>query len=479
VGAENRHPTPKDKHFADRRILDPADPCRVDVPSRSTGDLRRPNPTVTYLRTMRHDPIDPKLFTENRARLSKLLPPKSIAILNANDILPTNADGSLLMRANSDLFYLTGVEQEETILVIFPDSDDEKLREILFLREPNEHNELWEGHKLRKDEAQKLTGIQQIKWSQDFWSTFRRLACEADQIFLNTNEHKRATAEVETRDDRFVREVQRRYPLHTYQRLAPLLHQLRLVKSGREVAIIQRACDITAKGFKRILRFTKPGRNEVEVEAEFAHEFIRNRARFAYDPIVATGKNACCLHYQENTAPLKDGQLLLLDVGSAYANYASDMTRTIPVNGKFTRRQRAVYDAVLRVMRASSARLRPGLKPKDWQKAAEEQMTEELLELGLLKPRDIKKQNPDWPAVKKYFMHGLGHPIGLDVHDVGDTTKPMEAGWVMTVEPGIYIPEESMAVRLENTVVVTQDGPRDLMEHIPVEAAEIEAAMKR
>jgi Xaa-Pro aminopeptidase len=428
---------------------------------------------------MRHDPIDPKLFIENRARLAALLPPKSVAILNANDILPTNADGSLLMRANSDLFYLTGVEQEETILLIFPTADDEKLREILFLREPNEQNELWEGHKLRKDEAQQLTGIRQVKWVQDFWSTFRRLVTEADQIFLNTNEHKRATAEVETRDDRFIREVQRRYPLHTYHRLAPLLHQLRLVKNEREVALIQRACKVTAKGFKRVLRFTKPGRTELEVEAEFAHEFIRNRSRFAYDPIVATGKNACCLHYQENTAPLKAGQLLLLDVGAAYANYASDMTRTIPVSGTFTRRQRAVYDAVLRVLRASTDRLRPGLRPKDWQKAAEEQMTEELLKLGLLKPRDVKKQDPDWPAVKKYFMHGLGHPIGLDVHDVGDTTKPIEAGWVITVEPGIYVPEEELAIRLENTVLVAVDGPRNLMADIPIEAEEIESAMHR
>ena len=427
---------------------------------------------------MRHDPLPPSLFTKNRARLASLLPPRSIALVNANDILPTNADGSILMRANSDLFYLSGVEQEETILVLFPGADDEKLRELLFLREGNEHNELWEGHKLRKEEAQKLTGIAQIKWSQDFWSTLRRLICEAENVFINTNEHKRSSSEVETRDERFIREVQRRFPLHTYRRLAPLLHECRVVKSAAEVAVIQRACDLTGKAFKRVLKFTKPGRTETEVEAEFAHEFIRNRARFAYEPIVATGKNACCLHYQENTAPLKDGQLLLLDVGSAYANYASDMTRTIPVSGKFTKRQRAVYDAVLRVMRASTQRLRPGVLPKDWQKAAEAQMTEELLKLGLLKPSDVKKQTEDAPAVKKYFMHGLGHPIGLDVHDVGDTTKPMQAGWVMTVEPGIYIPKENMAVRLEDTVLVTEKGPVNLMEKIPVEAAEIEALMK-
>jgi Xaa-Pro aminopeptidase len=444
---------------------------------RGAEGLILPGVLAKFPAIMRHDPIDSKLFTENRARLAKFLPPKSIAVLNANDILPTNADGSILMRANSDLFYLTGVEQEETLLVIFPEADDEKLREILFLREPNELNELWEGHKLRKDEAQKLTGITQVRWTQDFWSTFRKLICEAEQVFLNTNEHKRATADVQTRDDRFVGEVQRRYPLHTYRRLAPLLHALRVVKSGREIALMQKACDITGLGFKRVLGFTKPGRTETEVEAEFAHEFVRNRAQFAYDPIVATGKNACCLHYQVNTAPLKAGQLLLLDVGSEYANYSSDMTRTIPVSGKFSRRQRAVYNAVLRVMRASTERLVPGTLPKDWQKAAEAQMTEELLGLGLLKPKDVKKQDPDWPAVKKYFMHGLGHPIGLDVHDVGDTTKPMQAGWVMTVEPGIYIPEENFAVRLENTVLVTDRGPVDLMGNIPVEAEEIEEAM--
>ena len=429
-------------------------------------------------RGMRHDPLPPTLFTENRARLAKLLPPRSVAIVNANDILPTNADGSILMRANSDLFYLTGVEQEESVLVIFPDADDEKLRELLFLREPNEHNELWEGHKLRKDEAQKIAGISQIKWSQDFWSTLRRLICEAEHVFINSNEHKRSSNEVESRDERFIREVQRRYPLHSYRRLAPLLHECRVVKSAAEVAVIQRACDLTNKAFKRVLKFTKPGRTETEVEAEFAHEFIRNRARFAYEPIVAAGKNACCLHYQENIAPLKDGQLLLLDVGSAYANYASDMTRTIPVSGKFTKRQRAVYDAVLRVLKASTQRLQPGVLPKDWQKAAEAQMTEELLQLGLLKPRDVKKQDADNPAVKKYFMHGLGHPIGLDVHDVGDTTKPMQAGWVMTVEPGIYIPKEEMAVRLEDTVLVTENGPVNLMGKIPLEANEIEAAMR-
>jgi Xaa-Pro aminopeptidase len=428
---------------------------------------------------MRYEPLDPKLFIENRARLTALLPPKSIAVLNANDILPTNADGVLALRQNSDLFHLTGVEQEETILVLFPDADDEKAREILFLREPNELNELWEGHKLRKDEAQKRTGIKNIKWLGDFWTWYHRLVVEAGQVFLNSNEHNRASTGVQTRDDRFIQEVQHRYPLHTYRRLAPLMHQIRLVKSDREIALIDRACQLTRKAFLRVLKFTAPGKTETEVEAEFAHEFTCGRGRFAYDPIVATGKNACCLHYQENSAPLKKGQVLLLDVGASYANYNSDMTRAIPVSGRFSKRQRAVYDAVLRVLRTSTERLAPGVKHKDWQKAAQDHMTEELLKLGLLKPRDVKKQDSDNPAVKKYFMHGLGHSIGLDVHDVGDTTKPMEAGWVITVEPGIYIPEENLGIRLEDTVLVTDRGPVNLMANIPLEAEEIEDAMAR
>ena len=428
---------------------------------------------------MRYEPLDPKLFTENRARLAKLLPAKGIAVLNSNDILPTNADATFGFCQNSDLFYLTGVEQEESMLLLFPDADDEKMREILFLREPNELAELWEGHKLRKEEAQKLSGIKQIKWTHEFPSIFHRLVCEAREIVLNANEHKRAVCRVETRDDRFVAETKSRYPLHSYHRLAPLMHQLRLVKSEREIAVIDRACQLTRRGFQRVLEFVEPGKTETDVEAEFAHEFIRGRGRFAYDPIVATGGNACILHYMENSATLKKGQVLLLDVGAAYARYNSDMTRSIPVSGRFNRRQRAVYNAVLRVLRASTDALQPDLKPKDWQKSAEAMMTEELLELGLLKPSEVKKQNPDSPAVKKYFMHGLGHPIGLDVHDVGDTTLPMKAGWVMTVEPGIYIPEEGLGIRLENTVLVSERGPVNLMADIPIEADEIEDAMAR
>lgn len=427
---------------------------------------------------MRHKPLGSKFHTSNRQRLGKLLPPKSLAVLNANDILPTNADGSLLMRANSDLFYLTGVEQEESVLVLFPDACDENLREVLFLREPSEQNELWEGRKLRREEAQKLTGIKTVKWLREFWCFFRGMMCEVQHVYLNTNEHRRAADEVETRDDRFIRDLRGRFPLHDYRRLAPLMHGLRLVKSDTEIAAIRHACDITAKGFKRVLRRTKPGLNEADIEAEFAHEFIRSHSRFAYEPIVGTGLNACCLHYQMNNAPLKAGEIMLLDVGAAHANYNADMTRAIPVDGKFSRRQRAIYDAVLRVLQKSTARLKPGMVHREWQKAAEADMTEELLALRLLTPRDVKKQDPEKPAVKKYFMHGLGHTIGLDVHDVGDMSMPMQIGWVMTVEPGLYLPKEKLGIRLENTVLITESGPVNLMENIPIEAAEIEAAMR-
>ncbi len=428
---------------------------------------------------MRHAPIDSKLFVTNRDRLRMLLPEKSLAVVNANDVLPTNADGTLVMQPNTDLFYLTGLEQEESILVLAPDAFDEKQREILFLREPNEQLKTWEGHKLSRAEATKISGIKQVKWLSEFRAEFHRLMCEMEQVWLNSNEHKRAVVEVETRDARFVREVQARYPLHQYRRLARLLHPLRVVKSEAEVKLIRQACAITRKSFRRVLKFVKPGVNECEVEAEFAHEYVRNRARFAYNPIVAAGANACVLHYLQNDQPCRNGDLLLLDVAAGYANYNSDLTRTIPVNGRFTRRQRQVYNAVLRVLRAMIKATVPGKLHRDWQKEAEALIQEELLQLGLLKPRDVKKQDPDKPALKKYFMHGLGHPLGLDVHDVGFLEQPFAPGWVLTVEPGIYIPEEGLGVRLENDVLITENGPVDLMADIPIEADEIEALMNR
>ena len=426
---------------------------------------------------MRHASIPSDLFVENRARLAQLLLPKSLAVVNANDILPTNADGSLRMQPNSDLFYLTGIEQEESLLLLAPGAFNEKLREILFLREPNEHLMAWEGHKLSKDQAQKISGIPQVKWLSEFRSVLHQLMCELEHVYLNRNEHSRALPEMETRDDRFVRDCQARYPLHQYRRLAPLLHQLRMVKSETELALLRQACAITRDGFRRVLRIVKPGVNEAEVEAEFAREFIRRRGAFAYNPIIASGANSCILHYNQNDQPCRKSAVLLLDVAASYANYNADLTRTLPVSGRFTRRQRQVYNAVLRVLRAQTKAAVPGKLHRDWQKEAEALMTEELLALGVLKPRDVKKQDPDKPACKKYFNHGLGHPLGLDVHDVGPLTHPFAPGWVLTIEPGIYLPEEGFGIRLENDILVTSGETVDLMADIPIEADEIEELM--
>ena len=426
---------------------------------------------------MRHAPIDPTLFVTNRERLKKLMLKNSLAVVNANDVPPTNADGTLAVPAASDLFYLSGIEQEQSILLLCPDADDDKHREILFLREPTPEIELWDGHKLTKEEARRAAGVENIRWLPEFRRLFHRLMCECEHVYLNSNEHARAVIEVESREARFVGDTMRRYPLHDYQRLARLMHRLRVVKSDLEIDLLKNACALTEKGFRRVLRFTQPGVLEAGIEAELAHEFIRHRGRFAYLPIIASGRNALALHYVENSAACGKGELLLLDVAASYANYNADMTRTIPVSGRFTARQRRVYNAVLRVLQQSIQGLVPGKKPKDWQKEGEQLIEKELADLGLLTPRQIRKQDPECPAFKKYFMHGLGHPLGLDVHDVSLSTQPMQAGWVMTVEPAIYLPEEGFAVRLENDVLITDDGPVDLMAAIPVVADEIEQLM--
>jgi Xaa-Pro aminopeptidase len=418
-------------------------------------------------------------YRANRERLRGLLPPGALVVVNANDILPSNADGLLRMQPNSDLLYLTGIAQEETILLLMPGAFEEKQREILFLREPNPHLATWEGHKLSREEAVKLTGIRNVQWLSAFPVEFHKLMCDAEQVFLNTNEHKRAVVEVETRDARFIRDCQARYPLHAYRRLAPLLHRLRVTKSPDEIALIRHAAAITGRAFRRVLRRVRPGIGEHEVEAEFAHEFIRNRCEFAYSPIVASGANSCVLHYLANDRVCRSGEVLLLDVAARYLGYNSDLTRTVPVNGRFTRRQRQVYEAVLRVERAMTSAIAPGKLHRDWQKEAEAAVEKELVDLKLITTRDIRRQDPDRPALKRYFMHGLGHVIGLDVHDVGLMHQPMQPGWVLTVEPGIYIPEERFGVRLENTVVLTEDGIDDLMSDIPIEADEIEGLLRR
>ena len=428
---------------------------------------------------MRHKPIKNKLFSENRKRLTTLLAPKSLAVINANDLLPVNADATLVMHPNSDLFFLSGIEQEESILLIFPDAAEEKNREILFLREPNEHLKIWEGYKHTKEDARKISGIKNVQWLSEFPVTFRSLMLESDAAYLNSNEYKRANVEMETRDVRFIRQCQQDYPLHDFRRLAPLLHQLRVTKTDLELELLKEAIDITTKGFNRMLRFVKPGVTEYEVEAELAKEYIKRRGKFAYPPIIAAGKNNCVLHYWQNDQPCKKGQLLLMDAASGYANYNADLTRTIPVSGRFSRRQKKVYNAVLRVLRASIAGATAGKLHRDWQKESQVYMNEELIKLGLLKPSQVKKQDPENPACRKYYMHGLGHPLGLDVHDVGDMNVPFAPGTVLTVEPGIYIPDEGFGVRLEDDIVVTENGPVNLMEKIPIEADEIESIMNR
>ena len=428
---------------------------------------------------MRHKPIKNKLFSENRKRLTTLLAPKSLAVINANDLLPVNADATLVMHPNSDLFFLSGIEQEESILLIFPDAAEERNREILFLREPNEHLKIWEGYKHTKEDARKISGIKNVQWLSEFPVTFRSLMLESDAAYLNSNEYKRANVEMETRDVRFIRQCQQDYPLHDFRRLAPLLHQLRVTKTDLELELLKEAIDITTKGFNRMLRFVKPGVTEYEVEAELAKEYIKRRGKFAYPPIIAAGKNNCVLHYWQNDQPCKKGQLLLMDAASGYANYNADLTRTIPVSGRFSRRQKKVYNAVLRVLRASIAGATVGKLHRDWQKESQVHMNEELLKLGLLKPSQVKKQDPENPACRKYYMHGLGHPLGLDVHDVGDMNVPFAPGTVLTVEPGIYLPDEGFGVRLEDDIVVTENGPVNLMEKIPIEADEIESIMNR
>ncbi len=429
---------------------------------------------------MRYDPIASELFTANRGRLRALLKPNSIVIVRANDIMPTNADGTLPFHQNADLFHLCGVGQEDTVLVLLPDAGDPRDREILFVRETSPEIAVWEGDRLTKEQATKASGVARVEWSHAFPTLLHRLVPQADHIYLATNEHLRAATVVETANDRFIRDCQRRYPLHRYERLAPLMHRLRMIKSPLEVEIIQRACDITEAGFRRLLGFIRPGVGEWEIEAELIHEFVRNRSRgFAYQPIIGSGKNACVLHYVENNAVCQDGDLVLLDVAAEYAGWNSDLTRTVPVNGRFTPRQRQVYDAVLRVLWAANGILRPGVRPLDYQNQVVGIMEAELIGLGLIDAAEAKAQGPDKPLVKKYFMHGTSHHLGLDVHDVSPPHQVVEPGMVFTIEPGIYIREENLGVRLENNVLIGEEENRDLMGNIPIEAEEIEELMNR
>jgi Xaa-Pro aminopeptidase len=427
---------------------------------------------------MRYLPIENALFIHNRKEFAAKLKPNSIAVFNSNDIMPTNADGTMTFRQNSDIFYLSGIDQEESILLVYPDFVEEKFREILFLRETNPEIMIWEGNKHTKEEAERISGIQTVMWLSQFEKMFNTLMAQASHVYLNTNEHIRADVKVETRDSRFIKWCREKYPLHKYERAAPIMRDLRVVKSEMEIYLLNTACKITEKGFRRVLKFVKPGVMEYEIEAEYAHEFLRSRSRgFAYQPIVATGSNACVLHYIENNSECLAGDMLLMDVGAEYANYNGDMTRTIPVNGRFSKRQKDVYNAVLRVQRDAIKMLRPGNTMAEYHKEVGRIMETELIGLKLLNQDDVKNQDPLQPLYKRYFMHGTSHHLGLDVHDVGDIYRKFEAGMVFTVEPGIYIRDEKLGIRLENNVVIQENGVMDLMSSIPIEAEEIEELM--
>jgi len=423
-------------------------------------------------------PIDFSLFVQNRQRFAAKLKPNSIAVLNANDIMPTSADGTRSFIQNTDFFYLSGINQEESILLIFPDAHEEKHKEVLFIRETDEQIEIWEGPKHSKEEATAVSGIQTVYWTREFEKVFRALVIETERLYLNTNEHLRADVTVESRDARFLKWCMQSYPLHKYERLAPIMHDLRAVKSSVEVELIKQACLITEKAFRRLLGFIQPGIWEFEIEAEIYHEFLTNRSRGpAYAPICASGPNACILHYVQNNRQCKDGELLLMDFGAEYANYTSDLTRTVPVNGKFSPRQKEIYNAVLRVQRAAIQLLRPGNTFEEYHKEVEHIMESELIGLGLLDAVEVKNQNKDAPLYKKYFMHNASHYLGLDVHDFGNKYREFEEGMVFTCEPGIYIKEEAIGIRLENDILLTPNGPVDLTENIPIEAEEIEDLM--
>ena len=425
---------------------------------------------------MKYSQINPNLFINNRNLLSAKLEENSIAIFNANDIMPTNSDGAMPFKQNSDLFWLSGVDQEESVLAIVKNNN--QVQEMLFLKETNEHIAIWEGAKLDKELAQKNSGVEKIYWLNQMDEVLNINIERANKIYLNKNIHSRSTSEVETRDDRYRKGLTKKYPKKEIVEVAPIMHELRFIKSEIEIELMKHACNITEKGLRRILPIIKPGIMEYQIEAELMHEFLSNRsAGFAYQPIIGSGVDSCVLHYIDNNKMCKDGDILLMDFGAEYANYASDLTRTVPVNGRFSERQKNVYNAVHRVMKEATNMLRPGTDHKKMQQEVIKIMEEELISLGLFDKEDVKRQDPSKPMYKKYFMHGTSHSLGLDVHDVGDTSTPMQPGMVFTCEPGIYIREEGIGIRLENDVLVTSGDPDDLMKNIPIDYQEIESLM--
>lgn len=428
---------------------------------------------------MKYVPLKSNLYIKNRQKFVSQMKPNAVAVFNSNDIYPVSADSTLPFAQHRDILYLSGVDQEESILLLFPNAPYPHLKEILFLRETNDHIAVWEGEKLTKDRAFDISGIKSVYWLQDFHKILKEVMAYSSVMYINTNEHYRANIETETREARFVKWWKEHYPAHQVEKSNPILQKIRSIKEPEELDAIQTACNITEKGIRRLLSFIQPGVMEYEIEAELAHEFIRNRSKgFAYTPIIASGKNANVLHYIENNQACNAGDLILLDVGAEYANYASDLSRTIPVSGRFSARQKAVYQAVLNVKNEATKMLQPGTLWKEYHLEVGKIMTSELLQLGLLDKADVQNENPDWPAYKKYFMHGTSHHLGLDTHDYGLLHLPMEANMVFTVEPGIYIPEEGFGIRLEDDVVIQPQGePFNLMKNIPIEADEIESLM--
>jgi Xaa-Pro aminopeptidase len=427
---------------------------------------------------MRYEKLSASLYQKNRSSFVERMSDGGLALFCSNDIYPTSADGHMPFKQASDIFYLTGVDQEESVLLLFPQASQPQYREVLFLKETSETIAIWEGAKLTKAEATAQTGIKTIFWTSDFERVLRLLLAEAGCVYLNNNEHTRAVIEVETREERFNKWFRNHYANYRIERSAPIMHAIRAVKSAEEVKQTQRAIDITHQALLRVMKWMKPGVMEFEVEAEFAHEFLRNGSRgFAYTPIIASGASACVLHYISNDQACKDGDLLLMDVGAEYGNYNADMTRCIPVNGRFSPRQKDVYNAVLRVMKEARKILVPGVWMHEYHKAVGECMTKELVDLKLITMDDVKNQNPEWPAYKRYFMHGTSHFLGLDVHDVGHWKNKTEIGNLFTIEPGIYIREEGIGVRIENNIVLTPQGNDDLFQAFPIEVEEIEEIM--
>jgi Xaa-Pro aminopeptidase len=429
---------------------------------------------------MKYLPLEPSFYIANRNKFIRQMAKNSIAIFHSNDEMPRSGDSFHSFRQNADLLYLTGIDQEETTLILFPDCPLEEYREVLLLRQTSELISIWEGHKYTMDEARKMTGIQKILWNEDAEGILHMLMVYARQVYLNSNENYRLKYIQPDRNHRLALELKHRYPLHEYRRSAPIMLDLRQVKSAPEVDQVKEAIRITDAAFRRVLGFVKPGVGEYEIEAEITHEFLRQRsAGHAYSPIIASGKDSCVLHYTTNNKLCREGEVLLLDFGADYGHYAADLTRTIPVSGKFTKRQRKVYDAVLRVMRGAMQLLKPNTVIHTYHDQVGEMMTEELVNLRLLKKTDLKNQTKEKPAYKKYFMHGTSHHLGIDVHDLGTRFAPIQPGMIFTCEPGIYIPEENLGIRIENDLLITKNGNLDLMSMIPVEAEEIESLMRK